>query len=229
MPGLKKHYPDFTYSANKVTQDEIDSYVETVYVYPTASATWFGTAAAITGSTSGTFVMTNQAADYPRTPLVTLTCAASTITVGTVSLTGTDQFGNAITEDISLSGTSGVTRAGTKIFKTITAGAITTGNTGGQGTALATITLGVAIGTATGQVARFGLGYKIGVAADVKMVTWINNGTATAITSGTVVSTLVSAATHSFAGTKIVAATDIYKVQSLPTYNGANDPANVCS
>jgi hypothetical protein len=223
MPGLKKHHADIRFSANKVTPDEVDRYEKTLIIYPSASATWLGTAAAITGSTSGTFVLASQIMDYPRTPLVTLTCASSTITVGTVSLTGTDQFGKAITEDISLSGTSGVVRAGTNIFKKVTAASITTGNTGAQGTALATVTLGVAIGTTAGQVARFGLGYKIGAASDVKMVTWINNGTSTTITEGTVVSTLASAASHSFAGTKIVAATDIYVVEGVPTYNAESE------
>lgn len=229
MPGLKKHHPDFTFSGNKVTNDEIDAYKTTWIVYPATSASWFGTAAAITGSTSGTFVPLQVQADYPRTPLVTLTCASSTITAGTVDLTGTDQFGNSITEAISLLGTSGVTRAGTKIFKTITAGTITTANTGGQGTALATITLGVAIGTTAGQVARFGLGYKIGAVGDVKTVTFINNGTVTGMTSGTGVTNFINATSHSFAGSMTVGGTHIYKIEALPTYNGAADPANVCS
>jgi len=219
MAGLKKHYSDIRFSANKVTPDEIDRYERTYIIRPSISATYLGTAAAITGSTSGNFVMLNEAMDYPRTPLVTLTCASSTITVGTVTLTGTDQFGKAITEDISLLGTSGVTRAGTKIWKTVTSGDITTANTGAQGSALATITLGVAVGTTAGQVARFGLGHKIVAAADVKMVTWIHDGTATPITKGTVISSLVSAASHSFAGTQIVEIVDEYMVESVPTYN----------
>jgi len=223
MAGLKKHHADVRFSGNKVTPDEMDRYERIYIINPSISASYLGTAAAITGSTSGTFVMLSQAMDYPRTPLVTLTCASSTITVGTVSLTGTDQFGQAITEDISLSGTSGVTRAGTKIWKTITSGDITTANTGGQGSALATITLGVAVGTTSGQVARFGLGNKIGAVGDVKMVTWVHDGTATPITAGTVISSLVNATSHSFAGTQIVEAVDRYMVEMVPTYNAENE------
>jgi len=223
MPGLKKHHADVRFSANKVTPDEIDRYERLYVIYPSVSASYLGTAAAITGSTSGTFVMLSQAMDYPRTALVTLSCASSTITAGTVTLTGTDQFGKAITEDISLLGTSGVTKAGTKIFKTISSGDITTANTGGQGTALATITLGVAVGTTAGQVARFGLGCKIGAASDVKAITWIHDGTATAITNGTVVESLVSATSHSFQGTQIVEAVDVYAVEVVPTYNAESE------
>ena len=207
----------------------MDEYVYTNIYYPTASASWFGTAAAGSATQTKEFVMLQQQADYTRTPLLTITCASGTITSGTCYLTGTDQFGYAQTEEISALGTSGVTRAGTKIFKTISAGSLVLANTGAQGTALATATLGAAIGTAANQVARFGLGYKVGAASDVKMVSWINNGTATGITAGTVISTLVSATTHSFAGTKIVAATDVYTVQAIPTYNAEAETKNVCS
>jgi hypothetical protein len=221
LPGLKKHHSDIRFSGNKVTPDEIDRYEKTYILYPSASATWFGTIAAGSASASGSFTLTNQQADYPRTALLTITCANGTVTSGTVALTGTNQFGKALTENISCVGTSGVTTAGTGIFKTITAATLAYGIT--QGTALSTATLGVAIGTAAGQVARFGLGHKIGGTTNVKSITWINNGTATAITGGTVAQSLVNATSHSFAGTKIVAATDIYVVETVPTYNAENE------
>ena len=132
-PGLKKHYPDVRFSGNKVTPDEVDEYVYTNIYYPTASASWFGTAAAGSATQTKEFVMLQQQADYTRTPLLTITCASGTITSGTCYLTGTDQFGYAQTEEISALGTSGVTRAGTKIFKTISAGSLVLANEHDQG------------------------------------------------------------------------------------------------
>lgn len=222
MPGLKKYHNDFKATRdgvtlrNKVTPDEVDGYKYTRIYYPTASASWFGTAEAGSAAEAKAFVITQAQADYPRTVLVTVTNSSGSVCTGTCDVTGTDQFGDALTESIALSGTETTLKAGTGIFKTVTSATITFGTaTEEDGTA----TLGVAIGTTAGQVGRFGLGYKIGAAADVKMITWINNGTATGLDKGTVNTTLVSAASHSFQGTKILAKTDIYTVQALPTYN----------
>lgn len=225
MPGLKKHMPDVRFSGNKVTPDEQDKYTRTYIIHPTASATWFGTAAAGSAGEAVAFVMLNQQADYPRTPLVTVTNSSGSICVGSAYIVGTDQFGKTLTETIALSGTQTTLKAGTGIYKTITAGTVTYGTaTEEDGTA----TLGVAIGTTSGQVARFGLGQKLGAAGDVKMITWINNGTATGLSAGTIISTLVSTTSHSFQGTKTVAVTDTYAVEMLSSYNAEND-ANICS
>lgn len=223
MPGLKKHHADVRFSGNKVTPDEMDQYQYTYVLYPATGTAFIGTAAAGSATQAKALVMLSQQLDYPRTVKLDIAAASGTVLSGTCHLVGTDQFGSAVTEDISCVGTQTVDRAGTVIFKKISAGTVTFGTS--LGTALATATVGVAIGTAADKVARFGLGYKIKSTSDVKMITWINNGTSTPITAGTVVSTLVDVASHSFKGTKIVAATDVYVAQGLSTYNSENDAA----
>jgi hypothetical protein len=224
MPGLKKHFPEFQFSGAKVSPDEIDRYQYTHVFYPSAGTAFVGTAAAGTATQAKALVMLGQQLDYPRNVKLDIAATGTAILSGTCHLVGTDQFGKSQTEDISCIGTATVDRAGTKIFKSISAGTVTFGTS--QGTCLGTATVGVAIGTAADKVAKFGLGYKIGATSDVKTITWIDNGTSTPITAGTVVSTLVDATNYAFQGTKIVAATDIYVVQGLPTYNAQSESNN---
>ena len=232
MPGLKKYHPEFdSYRSgitrrDKVTQDEVDQYKYTKVIYPSTSASWFGTAAAGSSGQAKAFVMLNQQADYPRTPLVTVTNSSGSICAGSAYLVGTNQFGQTITETIALSGTETTTAAGTHIYKTITAGTVTFGTaTEEDGTA----TLGVAVGTTAGVECWFGLGYRLGATSDVKMITWVDNATLTGLNKGTTNSSLVSATTHSFAGTKNLAITDIYIVQALPTYNAEYDATYIAA
>ena len=223
MSGLKKHYSDIRFSGNKVTPDEMDRYERIYIMHPGTAVAWFGTAAGGTSAQAKAFVLTNQQADYPRTLLLTVagTGTDGSTSTGTAAITGTDQFGKAITESISFSGTTGTaSAAGTGIFKTVTAGTVTFGT--------ATVTagsasLGLATGTATGQVARFGLGAKIGATGDVKMITWLNNGDVTAMNAGTTIASLVSATSHSFQGTSIVGTTDSYFVEFVPSYNAESE------
>ena len=63
MSGLKKHLPDIRFSANRVTPDEIDSYRVYNVIYPTTSATWFGTAAAGTSTQAKPLVVINAFSD----------------------------------------------------------------------------------------------------------------------------------------------------------------------
>lgn len=220
MGGLKKHHADVRFSSNKVTPDEMDRYEKLYIISPSISATWYGTAAAGTSGDANAFVITNAWSDYPRTPLVTVTNSSGSICAATATITGTDQFGAAITESIALLGTQTTTKAGTGIYRTITAGTITFGTATEEA---GTPTLGVAIGTTAGAVARFGLCTKIKAATDVKTISWFNGGTATAMQAGTGVANLVSATSHSFQGTTNVAITHTYAVETLSTYNSEND------
>lgn len=222
--SLKKYFPPTRFNGEKVDPDEMNFAYEYMVMYPTIGSSFVGTAAAnLSGSTSA-FVLASQQLDYPRNLLLTIVNTAGSLNAGTVTVTGTDQFGGAQTETIGVAlGTATTAVAGSKIFNTVSTASITFGTGQVQN---GTPYLGVAIGTAAGQVAAFGLPVRIGGTSDVKSVTWINNGTSTAITGGTVVGSLVSTANHSFAGTHIVAATDIYVVTVLSSFNSENTPVN---
>lgn len=220
--SLKKFQPEVRFNGAKVDPDEMNRYFHYNVMYPSVGSTFIGTAAA--GSSGGTSVgtITNQQLDYPRNLLLTVVNTAGSLNSATLSVAGVDQFGVSQTENIGFTlGTATTAKAGTKIFRSVTAATVTFGTGQVQN---GTPYLGVAIGTAVGQVGLFGLPFKIGAASDVKTITWIDNGTSTAITGGTVVSTLVGTANHTFSGTHIIAATDIYTVVAVPTYNSENDP-----
>lgn len=219
MPGLKKHHADFTYSANKATPDELDQRYRYSVMYPSISATGLGTCEA-TGATPQAVVFTNTKTDYPRNILLRVLGVAGG-QGGTLTINGTDQFGRTIQESMGLgSAAGGGTVAGTKIFDTVTTGTFTPVGLGG--TAVGTVSVGYASGTAAGIAHLFGLPVKIKATSDVKRITWIDNGTSTALSGGTI-STLVGTANHTFAGTKVVAATDIFVVDVLSTYDSWND------
>ena len=145
---------------------------------------------------------------------------------GTMTATGTNQFGVAQTESIGFgSAANGGTAAGTKIFDTVTSATLDS-VVGLGGTAVGTASLGFAIGTAANIVAQFGLPAKIQTINDVKKIIWNDNGTIKGVNGGTVTSTYVSTTTHSFNTGEIVAAADDFYVEILPTYNSEYD-ANV--
>jgi len=64
---------------------------------------------------------------------------------------------------------------------------------------------------------------KIGAVADVKRMTWINDGTSTALNGGTIASYVAGSPNYTFMGTQIAAITDIYSLDILSTYNAEND------
>lgn len=219
MPGLKKHYPDLRYGGNKVTPDEIDARYHYQVTYPSISATGFGTAKG-TGDVSVAIGLTNVVADYPRNVLLTITGVAGG-EGGTATVTGKNQFGKTITESLGFAtANAGGTAAGTKIFSSVSAATVSVVGLGG--TAIGTVSLGYASGTAAGIAALFGLPVKVGAAADVKRMTWIDNGTVTSLNGGTTAA-YIGTANHTFMGTHIVAATDIYSLSILSTYNSEAD------
>lgn len=219
MPGLKKFFPDFTFSGNKVTPDEYDEQLYYTVANPSVSASWFGTAA---NAAATAITLTNTKSDYPRNVLLTITGVAGG-QGGTAVINGIDQFGRSQTETIGFAtANAGGTAAGTKIFAEVTSATITPVGLGG--TAVGTTSLGVALGTAAGIVNLFGLPWKVRT-GDVKSITWINNGTATAINGGTVSTAFIGTANHTFVGTSIVAITDRYTVRVKPTYDASNEAA----
>jgi hypothetical protein len=212
--SLKKYFPDIRMGGNKVDPDEINARVQYCVFRPGVGTAAVGTIAA--GTVNAAWTVVNKVMDYPRTLLFTVVGPSGGVG-GTCKLNGTDQFGVTQTESIVIgSANAGGTKAGTKIFDTVTSGTYYPNGVDNTSTA----TLGFAIGTGSGLLAKFGLPVRIGAVADVKRISFDKNGTYTAVNGGTIDSSLVFTATHSFMGTQIVAATDTYHVDILPTYNG---------
>lgn len=220
--GLKKHYPDITFSGNQVTPDELDRYEIYHVANPSVDPTWFGTATGTQTVTSALGVI-NQLADYPRNMVFAVAAAAGSARGGIITVNGKDQFGGTIQEIGTIApATGGGTIAGTKVFSEFTSGSAAFG-TGDAGPGTARI--GVAIGTSTTLQHVFGLPNKVKSTADVKSIVWINNGTATGLANGTAVGTLVGTALHSFRGTAIVTITDRFVVRMKSSYDASNDLA----
>lgn len=222
MPGLKKHHADFTFSGNRVTPDEYDEILSYQVQNPAVAGNFYGTAASASAVAVG---LTNVKADYPRNVRLTILGVAGGMG-GTGVVNGYDQFGRYTTETLGFAtANAGGTVSGTKIFAEISSATVTP--VGAGGTAVGTITLGVASGTAAGITTLFGLPWKIKAITDVKSITWINQGTVTAVGGGTITSSLVNTSSHSFMGTSVVAITDAYVVRVKPTYDSSNDAAVV--
>lgn len=220
MPGLSKHFPDFTFSSNKVAPNEVDQLTNYWVHNPGTSDVSIGTVNSATAA--ATVVLTNKVLDYPRNILFTLLGVAGGMG-GTVTITGLNQFGSQISESIGFaSAAGGGTAAGTKIFASV-ATATLDGIAGLGGTAIGTAKLGYAIGTAAGIVALFGLPVKVKAESDVKAVTWVSNTVTVALNGGTISSAIVGTANHTFNGTSVVAITDRFNVRIKSTYDYTYD------
>lgn len=217
MGGL----PSFRFSGNRVQPSELDQKIYYRVDKPSVVGSFFGS---VVGTGNGTVIpltLTNVQSDYPRNVLVSITGVAGGAG-GTVSVTGTDQFGGTQSESIGFAtAAAGGTSVGTKIFNTISAATATFSLIGGTG--VGTASLGVAIGTAAGQEAWFGLPVRIKAVSDVKKIMWNDDAVMTAVNGGTVTSTYVNTTTHAFTHGQIVAAADGIYVDVLTTYDSASD------
>lgn len=213
--------PSFRFSGNRVQPSEIDQKINYRVDNPTVSGSFFGSVVGTGTGLVAALALTNVQTDYPRNVLVSITGVAGGAG-GTVSVTGTDQFGGSQSESIGFAtAAAGGTAVGTKIFNTISAATATFALIGGTG--VGTASLGAAIGTAAGQEAWFGLPVRIKSVSDVKKIMWNDNATMTAVNGGTVSSTYVNTTTHAFTHGQIVAAADGIYVDVLSTYDGAAD------
>lgn len=216
--SLKKHHPDVRFGGQKVDPDEINMRYQYMVHLPSISATGLGTCE-VTGDASGAVVFTNTTLDYPRNVRLAILGVAGG-QGGTMTINGYNQFGQAISETMGFAtANGGGTVAGTKVFDRVTSATVTAVGLGG--TAVGTVSVGYASGTAAGIAHLFGLPVRIGAASDVRRLTWIDNATVTALNGGTI-SALIGTANHTFAGTKIVAATDKFVLDIVSTYNQEN-------
>lgn len=124
----------------------------------------------ISGGAVASATLVRTICDYPRNLLYTLVDAASDTLSAVFVTVGTDQFGVAATETVTVDYDVAATTAGTQIFSTITSISITPTNEAASDTA----SVGVAIAA---DVASFGLPDALTAVTDVKGINWIDAGT----------------------------------------------------
>jgi len=198
-----------------VAPDEIDRYEQYVIAFPSISATWFGTFPVAGTAATGTLVVINAIADYPRN--VEFALAGSAVGMaGTLALYGTNQFGVAVNESITFTaGDNGGTGVGTKIFAQISAGTLSFGTAVGSGTA------SVGVGT-TGTTTLFGLPCKIGGTTDVKAITRSTTAGAQTVGGGTIAA-FVNKPFHAIKAPATLIGSTIISVLYKPTYDAENE------
>lgn len=216
--GLEQFTPGY---GGQVQQKDIDQYITDYVIHPSVSATYM--ALGTNGGGGGTALVIKSATpDYPRNFLYQVT--GGTVG-GTFTAVGVDQFGSAQTESVVIgTAAAGGSKSGTAIWGSLTAGTYfpIASNNG---------TPSIGFGTKTGANSTaganwFGLPVKIASTSDVRQITWINNGTATAINAGTNIGTLVGGGTnspHAFQGTSGVAITDEYIVTIKSQYDNLSN------
>jgi hypothetical protein len=217
--SLKTWHPDFTFAGGKVGADEVDFYHTYVVNNPSIDATAIATAA---GIASAVVLKENISAllDYPRNLRVTCAGGTSSGTYGgTVVVNGIDQFGNTITETISIAtAVNGGTTLGTKIFARVDSGTATLSGD----TAIATVNVGY---STAGTTTLFGLPFKMGGTKDLLHYNWA---------SAHAVQAIATAAVGSYAGTSysyVKARSDFgtaagFSVWVKSTKNQSEDTAN---
>ena len=217
--------PGFNTAGEKVQQFDIDQYVTDMVVAPSVDAAYMGTASPVMAGTVASIVMKSFTPDYPRNLKYTMTGVAGGVG-GTFTANGFDQFGAAIVEKAGFAtANAGGTVQGTAIFGSVSSITVIGTGLGAGGTAVGTCSVG--FGTAAGVTGNwFGLPVKIQSTADVRGITWINNGTATALNKGTALGTLVSTGSgttppHAYQGTSGVAITDQSIVTIKPTFDNS--------
>lgn len=204
MGGL----PGVAFSGMRATPDELDVYNQYIVMKPSVSASALGTA---NGTASKAITISQTQCDYPRNILVSFTCAEGG---GTAVVSGTTQFGDAITESIVVtSAANGGTTGSNNVFAHVASGTwYPTVTTAG------TVTLGYAIGTANS--CKFGLPSKIGAASDVKMVTFVDNAVVAPV--GTP-SLNADTTYHAYKPAQAINAQDDYVILFRSTYDSSSE------
>lgn len=154
----------------------------------------------ISGGDVAAATLVRTTLDYPRNLLYTLVDNASDTLEAIFTTVGTDQFGNAVTETVTVDYDVAATGAGSQIFATITSIAIDVTNNAASDTA----SVGVAIAA---DVASFGLPDDLNAVTDVKSINWIDAGTSK---TQNIDATSISLSQNAFQPEQTVAAADDY-------------------
>lgn len=220
MSGMKLHDPAFGAAGRKLTPDEMDQYVVYNVAFPSLSTTYVGTAAGGTSTQAKALVLLSKKTDYPRNLLYGV--IGTNDMGGAWVVNGKDQFGNVISESVTLgtaaAGTPAVAVAGTQIFSEVTSGTFTV-TTGAVGAGSAT--LGLAIGTAATELYRLGFPVKIGAASDVKRITWTSQNVGTAVNGGTIGTAQVDVTHNAYLGQTVMAGTETFQFWIKPTFDNS--------
>lgn len=218
--GYKNRDLAFTAASGyKVTPDEIDRYERYDIIFPSTDGT-LATAAAGTSTQAKTLVVVNACVDYPRN--LEFGVAGSSDMGGTWVVNGKDQFGETISETVTIgTAANGGTTVGTMIFAQITSGTYTF-TSGAIGSGTPKVKCSSAEGTT-----MFGLPFRIGGTADVKSITWVNNFVVKAINGGTIGAYVGTGGFNGYKnyikGTASLGSADVYHVVARPTYNADSD------
>lgn len=210
----------FANGVTAIQQKDIDQYVQYEVLAPSVSPTFM--ALGTNGGGGGSALVIKSATpDYPRNFLYQVT--GGTIG-GTFIAGGVDQFGNGQKETVVIgTAAAGGSKSGTAIWGSLTYGSFfpLAANNGTP-----SIGFGTKVGDPTTAGANwFGVPVKLGGTNDVRTITWINNGTATAINAGTNIGSLVGIPSigtippHAFQGTSGVAITDRYIITIKTTWD----------
>jgi len=215
MAGFKKSQPGLTFSAEKITPDEIDEYFVYQVVNPGTTHSWFGTAAPGSLAAANAFVVVNPFADYPRNVnLVIRGNGTNTSVSGTAVINGKDQFGSVITETIALTASTGAgSKTGTKVFGQFTSGTVTLGTMAQAGTP----SLGFVVGTDC----LFGLPVKIAGTGDISFLSQ-NAGTGPIAGYAGTFTSYVNTTMHAVQPIAAITGTEVINVWITSSYNPAN-------
>ncbi|MBU3905038.1 MAG: hypothetical protein KJ906_02740 [Nanoarchaeota archaeon] len=183
---------------------DLQAYKFYVIMKPDVATNSIVAAEDISGGDVAACTLVRTRLDYPRNLLYTLTDNASDTLEGVFTTVGYDQFGESVTESVSVDYDAAATTAGTQIFAEIVSIAYVDS---GNATTSDTADVGVCI---EADVASFGLPDKIGAITDVESINFIDAGV-TAMED--VDSTAVVVARHCIRPSQTVAAADDYIVR----------------
>ena len=180
MTGLGENFPEFQGAGAQVAPADIDRYEVYQIIGPQMGTFSWGTVIG-TSTQAKTLVFDQVLPDYPRSVSMKILPESGSISGGTFTITGKDQFGVVQTESFAIgTAVDGGTANGTKIWGTFTSCSGTVG-TSDAGNATATL-----YPTAAGTTALFGLPAKIAGSADVKLISFGSTGVAKAVNGGTI-------------------------------------------
>lgn len=223
MTGLGEHFPEFQGGDAQVAPADIDRYEVYQIIGPQMGTFLWGTVVG-TSTQAKTVVFDQVLPDYPRSVSMKILPASGSISGGTFTLTGKNQFGVVQTESFAIgTAVDGGTANGTKVFGTFTSCSGTIG-TSDAGNATATL-----YPTAVGSVALFGLPAKIAGSADVKLISFGSTGVAKAVNGGTI-GAFVDATVHAIQAPNTITtpAADLTWINVLykPTYDNKQKTKN---